>query len=173
MYAIGIICVQFRSEKPMGYIAITFQWICLYGIKPIITSMNFACHGHKQLSIEMTCDYQMMEHWLKVLAPTTWNWRVRISNLKHCIQIMSKFNSHLDKRLDCSNMLFWLQMHVHFKIIYIFHLIRSKQGHQFPKCDSIAIHPTRWLAITNTCWLIDVVEEMWLLNLSQVMNPND
>jgi hypothetical protein len=54
MYAIGIICVQFRLEKQMGYIAITFQWICLYGIKPIITSMNFACHGHKQLSIEMT-----------------------------------------------------------------------------------------------------------------------
>jgi hypothetical protein len=135
--------------------------------------MNFACHGHKELSIEMICDYQMMEHWLKVLAPTTWNWRVRISNLKHCIQVMSKFNSHLDKRLGCSNMLFWLQMHVHLKIIYIFHLIRSKHAHQFPKCDSIAIHPTRWLAVTNTCWLIDVVEKMRLLNLSQVMNPND
>jgi hypothetical protein len=72
-------CVQFRLEKPMGYIAITFQWICLYGIKPIITSINFACHGHKQLSIEMTWDYQTMEHWLNVLPPTTWNWRVRIS----------------------------------------------------------------------------------------------
>jgi len=120
MYAIGITCVQFRSEKPMGYIAYHLPMdLSLWNQ----THYNFYefCLSWPQ-TIEYRNDLGLSNNGalIECFGTNYLKLKSKNFNLKHCVQIMSKFNSHLDKRLGRSNMLLWLQMHVHFFKLFTF-----------------------------------------------------